>query len=117
MDFLWSDALNLFDIIHRSQAHQPLTPSERTWLKAYKGIVQTVIAAAALFLYQFLTAHASLSGVNWQLELTGAGVLLWKTYMDARSKFFTSQAPAEAQTANLMTSVARGFATTPGEGA
>ncbi len=108
MDFLWSDALNLFDIIRRSQQHQPLTPSERTWLKAYKGIVQTVIAAAALFLYQFLSAHASLSGVNWQLELTGAGMLLWKTYMDARAKFFTAQAPAEQQAGNILGSVAKG---------
>lgn len=109
MDFSWSDVLNLFDIIRRSQAHQPLTPSERAWLKAYKGILHALIAALLLGLYQFFAAHTTLDGINWQVEAASFGSMLLKAYLDARSKFFTAQAPAEAQTATLMSSVARGF--------
>lgn len=109
MDFSWSDLLNIFDIISRSQKHQPLTPSERAWLKAWKGVIHAVIAALALGLYQFLAAHSTLSGINWEIELAAFGPMLAKAYSDARSKFFTSQAPVEQQTGTIMGSVARGF--------
>ncbi len=108
MDFSWSDVLNIFDIISRSQKHQPLTPSERAWLKAWRGVLHAVIVALVLFVYQFLTAHATLAGVNWEVELTAAGALLWRAYSDARAKFFTSQAPAEQLAGNILGSVAVG---------
>ncbi len=114
MDFVWSDVLNLFDIIRRAQQHLPLTPSERAWLKAYKGIVQAVCAALLLALYQFFSSHASLAGINWQVELAGVGTVLMTAYQNARAKFFTAQAPQEAKTAQVLGSVAKGNATFTG---
>lgn len=104
MDFVFSDVFSLFSIIQAAAAHKPLTPSERAWLKAYKGIVHAVLAAVLLGLYQFFSAHAQLAGINWQVELTGVGVLIFKAYLDARAKFFTAQAPAEIQTGQLLSS-------------
>jgi hypothetical protein len=108
MDFSLTDVFNLWDILQRSAQHQALTPSERAWLKAYKGILHAVVAALLLGAYQFFAAHTTLAGINWQVELGAFGPMLFKAYLDARAKFFTAQAPAEVQTGNILGSVAKG---------
>lgn len=113
MDFQLSDVLNLVAIVQRSQQHQPLTPSERAWLKAMKGILHAVVIALLLALIQFFAAHESLTGINWQIELVSFGSVALKAYADARAKFFTSQAPAEAKTGQILGSVAKGFGQAP----
>lgn len=113
MDFVFTDVFHLFAIVRRAQQHLPLTPSERSWLKAYKGILQALVLALVLAVYQFLAAHSSLAGINWQVELAGVGALLWQTYLTARTKFFTSQAPAEARTGQMLAKVAQGSNASP----
>lgn len=92
MDFVLTDVFHLFTIARAAAANQPLTPSERAWLKAYKGMGHAVLAAVLLFLYQFFAAHQTLAGVNWQVELSGVALLVFKAYLDARGKFFSAQA-------------------------
>ncbi len=110
MDFSFTDLFNLFDILKRASQHQPLTPSERAWAKAWGGVIDAVAIAAALFVVQFIATHGALGAVNWSLELASFGSVAYKAFKDARAKFFKAQAPAEVQTGNMLGSVSKGNA-------
>lgn len=106
MDFSLTDVFNLFDILRRASAHQALTPSERAWVKAWKGVIQAVLVALLLALAQYLSTR-SLSAINVRDVADVLGAIAFKALLDARAKFFTAQSPVEVQTGQLLASVAQ----------
>lgn len=112
MDF--TDLFNMLDIYQRSNAHLPLTPSERAWLKMMKGVLDAVLFALLAAAVQFFAAHQSFAGINWQAELLIFATIALKAFKDARGKWASSQAPEEAKTGQMMSSVARGFGSAAG---